>query len=330
MIQAVGLFSGGLDSVLASQLLQRQGIVVHAVYFRQPWTEKDPGQVRQIAESLSLPFHVIDLGRDYLEMLLSPRYGYGKAFNPCTDCHHFMVRKAAALMRRIGGKFVFTGEVLGQRPMSQRRQCLELVERDSGLEGYLLRPLSAHLLEETIPERQGWVNRAALLGLSGRSRSPQLALARQWGIDGFFPTGGGCLITEIPFGARLKDFLSWPYRDPKETAVLKWGRYFRLCPEAFVMIGRDQRENDLLESQACGGDWIIRLSGERPGPLALLKSAVRPDEDLLRLAGGLVQRFSKFREVPCEVECFQAGHADILHTLLARPCSEAELESFQR
>jgi len=330
MIKAVGLFSGGLDSVLASELLRRQGIEVHALYFRQPWMETDPQQVRQIAASIRVPFHVIDLGREYLNMLLSPRYGYGKAFNPCTDCHHFMVKCAGDVMRGLGAKFVFTGEVLGQRPMSQRRPCLELVERDSGLEGYLLRPLSAHLLPETIPEREGWVDRTSLLGLSGRSRSPQLALARQWGIDGFFPTGGGCLITEIPFGARLRDFLNWPYRDPGETAVLKWGRYFRLSPETIVMLGRDQRENDLLEAHACPGDFVIRLAGQRPGPLALLKSTAEPDPAVLALAGGLVQRFCKFREGDCAVDCLKAGSCGVPQTIIVRPCSTSELESFQR
>ena len=325
MIKAVGLFSGGLDSSLSAKLLIRQRIKVHALYFRQPWMEKDPREVRSFARSIGAAFHVIDLGRDYLDMLISPNHGYGKAFNPCTDCHHFMVKKAGRLMHQIGAQFVFTGEVLGQRPMSQRRQCLELVEKDSGLEGYLLRPLSAQLLEETVPEREGWVDRSRLLAISGRSRSQQLALAREGGIERFFPTGGGCLITEKPFGRRMKDFLGWPYRDPKETAVLKWGRYFRLNRDFPAVIGRDKRENEFLSSHAMPDDVLIRLA-DTPGPLLLLKALKVPDDEVLSLAGGIVQRYSSLRKhSPQQVLCMKKSDPDAVRTVLAKKLSKEDM-----
>jgi tRNA U34 2-thiouridine synthase MnmA/TrmU len=292
-MKAVGLFSGGLDSALSAKLISDLGIEVHAAYFRQPWFESDLGKIRNLAEEIGVHFHVIDLKQDYLEMLQQPQHGYGKAFNPCVDCHQFMVRKAGELMKEIGAKFVFTGEVVGQRPMSQRKACLPLVEKDTGLEGYVLRPLSAQLLDPTVPETEGWVDRNKLLAISGRGRREQMDLAKKWGIEGFIPTGGGCLVTQRPFGARMKDFLQWGCRDPQETVVLKWGRYFRLNEKYVAIAGRDKQENDLLERYAHPEDHLLRFI-DRQGPLLLLKGK-GPGDEIFSLAGGIVQRYSKAR-----------------------------------
>lgn len=328
-MKAVGLFSGGLDSVLSAKLMKDLGFEVYSLYFRQPWQEKDPERIRKIAEGIEVNFHIIDLGQDYLDMLVSPRYGYGKAFNPCVDCHQFMVRKAGEFMQEIGASFVFTGEVVGQRPMSQRRQCLPLVEKGTGLEGYLLRPMSAKLLDETIPEQKGWVDRNKLLEISGRSRKEQLKLAKKWGVEGFLPTGGGCLITEIPFGARMKDFLSWPYRDPKETAVLKWGRYFRLNDDFIAIVGRSRQENELLMEHAHEDDHFVELA-DVSGPLLLLKGP-QPNEYIFSLAGGMVQRYSKLRDSGPElIEYTKASDQGDSRTILAKKVSDEEIKSLER
>lgn len=329
-IKAIGLLSGGLDSLLAANLLTQLGIEVHAVYFRQPWDEKDPQRVRAFATQIDMTFHVVDLSQDYLDMLKSPQYGYGKAFNPCIDCHRFMVQKAGELMKETGAQFVFSGEVLAQRPMSQNKQTLPLIEKGTGLEGYLLRPLSAKLLAETIPEKQGWVDREQMLAISGRSRSEQLRLAEEWGIKHFFPTGGGCLITEVPFGNRMKDFLSWPYREPKEVAVLKWGRYFRFNENVVVIVGRDQRENELLERYAHDQDYMIRCENF-PGPQALIKSIKIPDEDVLARAAGLVQHFSKFKnKEPQEVVAIKKASSDFHKKIMAQKISDREFKDWVR
>jgi len=293
IMKALGLFSGGLDSALSARMMKEFGLDVHVVYCCQPWQEADLDKIQCIAEGVGAAFHVMNFGQDYFDMLLNPRHGYGKAFNPCIDCHRFMVRKAAGLMREIGAEFVFTGEVVGQRPMSQRKACLPLIEQETGLEGYLLRPLSARLLDPTLPEKNGWVDRRRFLALSGRGRRTQLALAKTYGIKDFLQPAGGCLLTDAHFGKCLKDFLSWDYHDPRESAAVKWGRYFRINDDFIAIVGRDKRENELLISHAYPEDHIIRMA-EASGPFALLKGK-NPGEEILSAAGGLVQRFSKSR-----------------------------------
>lgn len=328
-MKAVGLMSGGLDSTLAAKTINDLGIEVHAIFFCQPWIEKDPVKIRKLAQSINVHFHVIDLQQDYLDMLKNPQHGYGKAFNPCIDCHKFMVKKAGEFMREIGASFVFTGEVLGQRPMSQNKQALLLVEKGTGMEGYLLRPLCAKLMDETIPEQKGWVDRSKLLAISGRSRKEQLAMAEKFGIEGFAPTGGGCLITEKIFGAHTKDFLSWSYRNPQETVSLKWGRYFRLNEEYVAIVGRNQKENEMLSVYAHPDDHIVRLD-DGAGPELLLKGN-NPDEKMLALAGGIVQRYSKLRdEEPQKISYKRAPEEEFGRCVMAEKVSDDQLKTMMR
>ncbi|MEI8012166.1 MAG: hypothetical protein WCI27_06770, partial [Candidatus Omnitrophota bacterium] len=226
-------------------------------------------------------------------ILQQPKYGFGSAHNPCIDCHIYMVKKAAAYMKEIGADFVFTGEVLGQRPMSQRRQCLEWVELDGAVEGRLLRPLCAKLLPPTIPEQEGLVDRGKLMGISGRSRKPQYRLVKELGLEGFSAPGGGCLLTEKVFGARLKDILGHGCPDIASTAVLVLGRYLRLDAQTFVLVGRDAHENEELIRRAMPSDMILR-SFVFPGPAALVRGK-NVSEEQLALAAGLVQFHSKSR-----------------------------------
>ncbi len=316
--KAVGLLSGGLDSAIAARLIMDQGIEVHVATISMPW---DCGKVSgavKLAERLNIPCRVIPLGDDYLPLLTQPKYGIGSAHNPCVDCHIYMVKKAAALMQEIGASFVFTGEVLGQRPMSQRRECLEWVAKDGGIPGRLLRPLSAKLLDVTIPEQEGLVDREKLLGISGRSRKTQYQLAKEWGIKGFATPSGGCLLTEKLFGLRLKDVLKRGCPDIASTAVLGLGKYFRLDEGAFVILGRDNDENEKLIRYARPMDIIIRPT-TFPGPLALLRTRADLESPsgakgdgisespsplwggikgggMLAVAAGLSQFFSKSRD----------------------------------
>ncbi len=324
-VKAVGLLSGGLDSALAAAVLKEQGIEVHAVYIEMPWGCGKGTRVMAVAERLGVPLRVIPLGDDYLQVLNKPKFGFGSAFNPCVDCHIYMVRKAAEYMREIGAEFVFTGEVLGQRPMSQRHQALVWVAKEAGIPGRLLRPLSAAFLEPTVPEEKGLVDRSKLPAIEGRSRKAQYELARRLGVEGFAQPGGGCLLTEKHFGARLKDVLRRGCDDIKATAVLGLGRYFRLDDRTFVIVGRDERENEKLLRYAMEGDILLRAESF-PGPVALLRG--RADEGAKALAAGLVQYFSKWRgKAPQEVVCFQKKAGAGGGTVTALAVEEGQVRS---
>ncbi len=323
-VKAVGLISGGMDSSLAVQLVKDQGIEVYAVYFVMPWGLGNLERCRGLAQQLGVHFHSIYLGNDYLEMLKKPQYGYGSAFNPCIDCHRFMVAKAAEYMKEVGADFVFTGEVMGQRPMSQVKRCLPLIDKDTDIEGRLVRPLSAKLLEETIPEREGLIDRSRLLGLSGRSRKEQFDLVKKFGITGFSPPAGGCLLTEKPFGNRFKDFLDGICRDAKETKALCFGRYFRVNETCAAVIGRDEAENAALESCAVRGDYVVELT-EVGAPLALVKGSNIPEE-VLKTCAGIIQYFSKAKEGVPQAACCRgfAGEEPIM--IKAHKVSKAEID----
>ncbi|MBF0388113.1 MAG: hypothetical protein HQL20_09730 [Candidatus Omnitrophica bacterium] len=314
-IVAVGLLSGGLDSALAAKLLIDQGIEVHAINIAMAWGCGRPSRVKAIADHLGMPFKSIPLDDSYLKILRNPKYGFGSAHNPCVDCHIYMVQKAAEYMREIGAAFVFTGEVVGQRPMSQRRRCLDWVEDGAGIPGRLLRPLSAGLLPLTIPEQQGLVDRSRLLSLEGRGRRVQLDMAQDLGLTGFSTPGGGCLLTEKVFGARVKDVLARGCDSINETAILGSGRYFRLNDDAFALVGRDQPENEALLHYSLDTDYIFRTY-EFPSPTVVLRGKNISAEQL-SFAAGLLQFFSKQRDglprsVPCWRKAFPEGISQVL------------------
>jgi len=309
-LKAVGLLSGGLDSILAIKIMKDLGVEVHAVYLAMPWGCGDEDAARRAAQKIEVPFKVIQLEESYLELVRNPEHGYGRAKNPCVDCHIYMIRRAAAYMKEMEGDFVFTGEVLGQRPMSQLRWSMKKVEVGAGLDGRLLRPLSAQLLKPTLLEEEGRIDRKKLLGLSGRSRREQIRLAKELGIREYPNPAGGCLLTEPNFARRLEDFLSHGYRDFSETVSLRWGRHFRLSPNVKAILGRDEKENELLIQHAHPEDTILQLEDNR-GPTCVLKGA-RPDENELALAGGLIQRFSRYTDSPPrDILFWRAGNRNV-------------------
>lgn len=293
MAKALILFSGGLDSHLAARLLQDLCDEVAGICFTSPFFGSD--DARAAAADLGLELIEQDFSEEIIRILRGPRHGFGKNMNPCIDCHTAMIAIAHGLLPTQGADFVATGEVLGERPMSQNRQSLDLVARESGAGELLLRPLSARLLEPTIPERKGWVEREALLDIQGRSRKPQMELARKWGITRYKSPAGGCLLTDPGFSQRLRRLMQeLDEFDSGDLELLKTGRHFWQGRHRLVL-GRDDRENGVLERLALASDHLFREK-DRPGPLALLRLHPRdavPDGELLEEAAMLLGRYGK-------------------------------------
>ncbi len=267
-MKAIGLVSGGIDSALAVWVMKQQGIEVIALHFLSPFWGKGE-TAKKMAQASGVTLREVEVGEDYFTMLKNPRYGYGTQMNPCIDCKIWMLRQAKAIMEAEGASFVFTGEVLGQRPKSQMRNTLRLIEKESGLAGFLVRPLSAKLLPPTVPEERGWIIRESLLDVSGRGRSKQLELAQAWGVQFFSPPAGGCLLTEPNFARRLRDLLrSGETWNRVNIELLKIGRHFRLTPSFKLIVGRNEEENERLKAFYHTGDlFLFPLGGK--GPCAL-------------------------------------------------------------
>lgn len=288
--RALGLFSGGLDSILAAKVLMDQGIDVIAVSFKTPFF--GPERAAQAARDIGIPLLVRDITVPHLEIVRSPRYGYGAHMNPCIDCHGLMVQEALKIVRAAGFDFIFTGEVLNERPMSQTRNSLRAVAKLSGAPDLLLRPLSARLLPETAPERMGLVRRAMLLDIQGRSRTRQLALAEHYGIKEFPTPAGGCVLTDANFSRKLKELFHQDSKvSVKDIELLKVGRHFRIQGRK-VIIGRNKDENQVLRKWT--GEHDILLSAEHvPGPVALVCGGGPPE--LLSVVAGICVRYSDAR-----------------------------------
>ncbi|MFH0911565.1 MAG: tRNA 4-thiouridine(8) synthase ThiI [Planctomycetota bacterium] len=308
---AVSLFSGGLDSALAACLVKEQGVRVVAFHLVNAFGRMaadggaHPG-VRAGAKEAGVELHVENSTEDMIRMVRAPRYGFGKHLNPCIDCRMNTLLRAEAFRGEIGADFLVSGEVLGQRPMSQNRQALELIDRKTGLGEILLRPLSARLLAPTKPEREGWVERERLLAIRGRSRTEQLALARRYGLTKYGAPAGGCLLTDANFCRKLKALMAErPDFTAADIGLLRVGRHFRAPPAspgalpARIVSGRDHAENLLLELLAREGGLLFQAAAA-PGSLVLLRPAEDPAHR--QAAAGLAVYYSKLRE---------EGHGDV-------------------
>ncbi len=263
---AIGLLSGGLDSILATKLMLEQGVEVLGLNFITPFTN-------DLARDLGVDVRYIEieLGEEYLQIVRAPKYGYGKRMNPCIDCRIFMYRIARRYMEEKEGDFIFTGEVLGQRPMSQNKWQLNLIDKESGLEGLILRPLSAKLLEPTIPEIEGLMDREKLLDIEGKSRKTQIELAEKFGIVDYQTPAGGCKLTDPQFSKRLKDAFEHAEYSLKDIELLKYGRHFRLPDGSKIVVGRDEGENEAISNLAEKGDILLEVV-DFPGPITLLRN----------------------------------------------------------
>lgn len=277
------LLSGGLDSTLAARVVLDLGVEIEAVNFVTAFctcTPKTAGCAAAVsaARQLGIRVRTFNTTEPFLEIVKNPPHGYGTYLNPCIDCRILMFRRALSHMKEVGAQFLVTGEVLGERPMSQRREAMRLIEREAGAEGLVLRPLSAGLLEPSLPERKGWVDRAKLLSISGRSRKPQIALARELGLNDYPCPAGGCRLTDPGFAGRMKDLLDHePEITVRDVRLLRWGRHFRLSPTSKAVVGRNEEENKQVSSLAGPEDRLIEPSA-LPGPTTLLMRN-RPAEE---------------------------------------------------
>ena len=295
-ITAIALFSGGLDSTLACRVVADQGIRVVAVRFVTPFfgydllARKDE-YIRHMKEKFAIDVIVKDITKPYLELLKKPAHGFGKYFNPCIDCKIFLLAEARRMMPEFDASFLVTGEIIGQRPMSQRRDTLRVIERDSGCEGILVRPLCARNLEPTQAERSGLVDRERLLAFSGRSRKPQIELAAQLGITDYPSPAGGCILADPILSERIRKYYRQAKKIVKEDILLLMvGRQFKLPWGGWLVIGRDQQENEKIAALQQPSDWFLQTS-IIPGPTAILRHSRKMAE--VEAAAGLVARFSK-------------------------------------
>lgn len=287
-VRGLSLFSGGLDSLLAVCVLREQGIEMEAITFNSPFFDIRPA-IRG-AKMIGVPHRIVDFTDDIFELLDHNRYGFGSGMNPCIDCHSRMILRAAEIREREGFDFVSTGEVMGQRPMSQNKNSLNAVSKTSGAREVLLRPLSALLLPPTPMEEDGRVDRSRLLGLEGRNRKPQMELAAKYGITEYPSPAGGCKLTEPNFAKRLKEMKKHEGLEHRDlVALLKVGRHFRLPGGARAVVGRNRADNEAIRGLIGAEDTLLR-SVDVPGPSVLLVGAASDDD--LRLAAGLCARYA--------------------------------------
>lgn len=339
-IKALGLLSGGLDSTVAAKLLQEQGIEVVGVNFSTGFCVTDhhrainkaanPKKLRNEAlragADLESEVQIIDISKKYFqEVVLKPKYGYGAGMNPCLDCRIYMLKKAKKMMKKVGADFVFTGEVLGQRPMSQYRRALDIIASESGLGDQLLRPLSAQKLPETLPEKKGWVNRAELKGIEGRTRSEQIQLAGQFGVLDFpQPAGGCCFLPDKIFAAKLRDLLKHQKSVTKNDLVLlKVGRHFRLSDTIKLIVGREEKENNFLERFKRGRGLMTVLN--TLGPSALIEGKFQDSER--ELATRLVARYADPTPSGLIEISFKKGKSEEIYKV--QPLKHEEVEKFR-
>jgi tRNA U34 2-thiouridine synthase MnmA/TrmU len=266
-IKVLGLLSGGLDSHIATKLMVKLGYDVTVMNFMSPFcncTKKSDGcksAAHKIASESGVEIKTAFMGDEYLEIVRNPKYGYGSGVNPCLDCRIMMFTQAKKMMEKIGAKFIFTGEVLSQRPMSQMPSRLEKIEKETGLQGLIVRPLSAAMMEPTIPEKEGWINRDDMLAISGKSRKPQISVGRDMGIpEENLCSSGGCLLTDPHFSSKMRDLIRHTEKtDVKEARRLQVGRHFRLDDGAKVIVGRDKADNIKLENLVREDDTVIQI-----------------------------------------------------------------------
>lgn len=323
MTKALVLMSGGLDSILAARLLQEQGIEVEAITFITPFFGQANAQ--KAAGQLGIKLHVVDITSDHMKMLKEPKHGYGRFMNPCVDCHALMIKRAGELMRDLGADFIATGEVLGERPKSQNRRALGIVEEESGMQGFVLRPLSAKLLEPTVPEEKGLVDRNRLLDIRGRSRKPQMELAKRYGITDYPSPAGGCILTDPMYSIRLRNLYKIEENPtPKEVNLIKIGRVFLSSEGALIIVSRNEEENKRMLELAEEGELIFEAE-DYPGPLTIVPGK-NVGEVTIAEAAALTARYGKAkREREANVAFWRYGSSEKSFVKVDNPAESVEV-----
>jgi tRNA-uridine 2-sulfurtransferase len=328
-MKAIALLSGGLDSTLAARVVMEQGVGLEALNFMTLFctcTQRGATCLasQKAVETLGIPLRVLNVSEEYLRVVKHPKHGYGRNMNPCIDCRIFMLKKAKARMEESGASFIVTGEVLGQRPMSQRRDAMRLIEKEAGLEGYILRPLSAKVLPVTIPEKEGWIDREKLLRIQGRSRKPQMGLAEHYGIHDYPCPAGGCLLTDPGFAKRIKDLMDHGIDfSTNDVHLLKIGRHFRFSDGVKLVVGRNEEENQKIQTFAQGRDILLKVSNF-PGPLSLLRG--KPEDGHIEKAAAITAHYGKARDSGKIEVNFKSADENHPYSVLAPTISRGEIE----
>ncbi|SMP07737.1 tRNA U34 2-thiouridine synthase MnmA/TrmU, contains the PP-loop ATPase domain [Desulfurobacterium pacificum] len=314
------LFSGGLDSVLSALLLKKMGFEVVGIHLTCPFFEKNLESVKEIAKKIGIDLKVIPVGDDYLELVKNPPHGHGKNLNPCIDCKAYMLKKLKEIAGESG--IIATGEVLGQRPMSQRLDAFRKIEKIAGLEGKVLRPLSGKLLPPTVYEKEGIVDRNKLLSLKGRSRKEHPKLLESFGfkVDDFPTPSGGCLLTEPSFAVKVKDLMDHNELNWRNVELLKIGRHFRIG-NCKLIVGRNKVENEVLKEKARENELTTTVP-DYPSPIGLL-TCDNPDDETVKTAASIVARYSDAKnEKQVNVNVYKNGK--LIKELVVAPCYECE------
>lgn len=328
-MKAIALLSGGLDSTLAAKVIMEQGVELEALNFLTVFcTCTNRGETclasQKAVENLGIPLKVFNVSEEYLPVVKYPKHGYGSNMNPCIDCRIFMLKKSKAYLEKVGASFIVTGEVLGQRPMSQRREAMRLIEKEAGLEGLILRPLSAKVLPITIPEKEGWVDREKLLNISGRSRKPQIKMAENYGIHDYPCPAGGCLLTDPGFAKRMKDLMVHvPNFSLNDVHLLKIGRHFRFSHGVKLVVGRNEEENQKVQTFSQEKDMLLKVS-DFPGPLSLLRG--RFIEGDIEKAAAITVHYSKAKDLEKVEVTYKHSDEDKRWSLSVSPVSRGEIE----
>lgn len=330
-VKAVALYSGGLDSTLAILTVLRQGIEVKAVTFLNHFgcdisdkssCSKDPFSA---AEKFGFEVKLCHLADKFIRIVKNPKFGHGKNMNPCMDCRILMLKEAKEFMDMTGAEFIITGEVIGQRPMSQRRDALDIIDRETGLKGLVLRPLSAKLMKPTVMEEKGIVNRGLFYDFSGRSRKPQMALATEFGLTDYPAPAGGCLLTEPNYSFRLRELLA---HDPdpsfEDLSLLRLGRHFRMSDDCKIIVGRNRNENEALLSLDDGKCVSLRVE-DYAGPIALIRG--KATDEIIMTAASLCARYSDARHL--EAVDVKVINGSRVFTLSVEPAGEDIVEQYK-
>lgn len=323
--KALVLLSGGLDSLLATKMMLDQNIEVEAVHFVTPFSKFDHDLINKVSNDFGIKIHVVFLGQDFLDIVVKPRYGYGSQMNPCIDCRILMFKKAKELAGMVGADFLVTGEVLDERPFSQRLRAMQLIEREAGLEGKVLRPLSAKLLPPTEAEMKSLINREKLLAIKGRRRVPQMELAAKYGIKDYPTPSSGCLLTDPGFAKRIKDHIRYEGKlTLNDAALLMIGRHFRIDGTKIV-VGRNRDENERLLAMVGRNEAPYLLVRDYKGPVTLIAGEVNPV--IIEKAAAITARYS---DAPKNLQVkVLYRHGKVEKEVTVTSLSDEEIEKFR-